>query len=184
MLMPAVSAYHAAPAAAADFGDPAFQRVWARTDKPVADKVAVRSWYWGPTPGEVKTEKYVDAKDGSGNRKVQYFDKSRMEINDPSGDKSSLFFVTNGLLTVELVSGKVQVGNSTFEGRFPAHIPLASDNNDTNAPTYATFTQLANTYLGDHFATDQAGKVVNLTINRAGIASRDASKEKYDVKYS
>jgi hypothetical protein len=41
---------------------------------------------------------------------VQYFDKSRMEINNPNGDKNSPFYVTNGLLTVELMSGKIQVG--------------------------------------------------------------------------
>lgn len=181
-LLPAISAYQPAPASAADFADAAFQRVWTRTDKPVADKTAVRSWYWGPTPGETKTEAY--AQGAGGTRKVQYFDKSRMEINNPDGDKNSQFYVTNGLLTVELVSGKMQVGNSSFEGRFPAHIPLASDNDDKNAPTYATFTQLANTYLGNHYATDQTGKAVNNNINRAGITSRDTSKEKYGVKYA
>src|SRR6478672_10853140 len=126
LLAPAFSAYHATPASAADFADPAFQRVWNRTDKLVADKTVVRSWYWGPTPGETKTEKYVDGPGGT--RKVQYFDKSRMEINDPSGNANDPFFVTNGLLTIELISGKMQTGKNTYETRYPANIPLASDN--------------------------------------------------------
>ena len=41
-----------APAGAqASFTDPAFQRTWERTDKPVAAGTANRSWYWGPAPG-------------------------------------------------------------------------------------------------------------------------------------
>src|SRR2546423_9256292 len=89
LLVPAASAYQATPASAADFGDPAFQAVWNRTDKLVADKTVVRSWYWGPTPGETKTEQYAEGTGGT--RKVQYFDKSRMEINDPNVDKNSPF---------------------------------------------------------------------------------------------
>jgi hypothetical protein len=45
LMMPVVSVYHATPAAAADFADPAFQQTWTRTDKLVADKAVVRSWY-------------------------------------------------------------------------------------------------------------------------------------------
>jgi hypothetical protein len=87
-------------------------------------------------------EKYVEGEGGQ--RKVQYFDKSRMEINDPKGDKSSPFFVTNGLLTIELISGKMQLGKNQYETRTPAHIALASDVDDPNAPTYATFMLIAN----------------------------------------
>jgi phosphate/phosphite/phosphonate ABC transporter binding protein len=180
LIAPAVSVYQPT-SAAAEFADPAFQRVWNRTDKLVADKVLARSWYWGPTPGEAKTEKYVEGQ--GGNRLVQYFDKSRMEINNPNGNKDDPFFVTNGLLTVELVSGKVQVGNNSYEGRFPAQIPLASDNDDRNAPTYASFLQIANSPLGDHPANDRSDKTVVETVNRAGIVQADATREKYGVKY-
>lgn len=181
LLAPIASVYQSSPAAAADFADPAFQRVWTRTDKPVADKSVVRSWYWGPTPGETKTERYVEG--AGGNRKVQYFDKSRMEINDPNKDKNDPFYVTNGLLTIELVSGKMQVGNSQYETRYPAHIPLASDTDDPNAPTYASFGLIANSPLGDHPALDQTGKVVGFNVNKYGIVARDASKDQYNVKY-
>ena len=72
-------------------------------------------------------EPYEQGKNGQ--RQVQYFDKARMEINDPGGDRSSRFFVTNGLLVVELISGRVQTGNQQFEGvpRSPSDYPLAGD---------------------------------------------------------
>ena len=163
------------------FADPAFERVWTRTDKLVAQGEVSRSWYWGPAPGKTETEKYVEGQGGV--RKVQYFDKSRMEINDPTANPNDPFYVTNGLLTVELVSGKVQVGKSAYEGRFPAQIPLASDSDDRNAPTYASFLQIANTPLGDHPAEDRTGKVVNETVNKAGIVEISTAMEKYGVKY-
>ena len=58
-----------------------------RTDKPVADGTVKRGFYWGPTPGADKQEAYEQGTGGA--RLVQYFDKSRMEINNPSGDKTS-----------------------------------------------------------------------------------------------
>src|SRR5437773_11288136 len=85
------------------FADPAFERTWQRTDQPVAAGKANRSWYWGPTPGFATTEPYSDAPGGQ--RKVQYFDKTRMEINNPSGNPNDPFYVTNGLLAVELMTG-------------------------------------------------------------------------------
>jgi phosphate/phosphite/phosphonate ABC transporter binding protein len=181
LVLPAVSVYQSSPAAAADFADPAFQAVWNRTDKLVADKQVVRSWYWGPTPGETKTEKYAEGEGGT--RKVQYFDKSRMEINDPKANANDPFYVTNGLLTVELISGKMQTGKNSYETSYPANIPLASDNNDTNAPTYASFTLIANNPLGDHPAMDNTGKPIALQVNKAGIVSRGPQFEKYGAKY-
>src|SRR4051794_15369142 len=83
------------------FADPAFQSTWERTDKPVADGTVKRSFYWGPAPGVTQSEPYAEGVGGK--RLVQYFDKSRMEINDPNADHNSPFYVTNGLLTVELV---------------------------------------------------------------------------------
>src|SRR5690242_5390655 len=84
----------AGPAAAAAQIDPAFQRVWERSDKPVTEARAARSWTWGPTPIDTRTEPYKDAPGGQ--RQVAYYDKARMEINNPSGDRSNPFFVTNG----------------------------------------------------------------------------------------
>src|SRR5690242_9678533 len=158
------------PAAAqASFADPAFQRVWERTDKPVADHKADRSWYWGPTPGFSVMEADKDAPGGQ--RLVQYFDKSRMEINDPNGDKNSPFYVTNGLLAIELMTGRMQVGNNDFEQRCVATIPLASDTNDANAPTYATFGKL----MGQP-KNNLVGQKATTVTDKDGNLSADAGK--------
>jgi hypothetical protein len=160
ILIPALSFTVAKPAAAADFADPAFNQVWARTDQPVSNGTVKRSFFWGPTPGESLMEPY---KQGAGGmRRVQYFDKSRMEINNPNGDPTNLFYVTNGLLTVELITGKMQVGDNEYEDRAPADIPLASDNDDPNAPTYATFSKL----LGK--ADNKVGSALYSSIDKSG----------------
>jgi hypothetical protein len=176
-----MSAYTPSTASAADFADASFKSVWIRTDKPVVDGALKRSFYWGPIPGESLMEPY--AQGVGGYRRVQYFDKSRMEINDPAGDKSNPFYVTNGLLTVELVSGKIQVGDAEYQDSQPADIPLASDNDDANAPTYASFVNLANTTLGDHPAEDQTGQVADMSVDKAGTVKTDAAFDKYAVKY-
>ncbi len=115
-----------------------FQRTWQRTDKPIVDGVVSRSWSWGPEgiSNEI-SEPYAESPGGS--RRVQYFDKSRMEINDPNGDPSDIWYVTNGLLVVELMTGQVQVGDNDFQDRFPADVPVAGDPNDPNGVTYETF---------------------------------------------
>src|SRR5207244_2993707 len=57
------------------FADPAFQRVWTRTDQLVQQGQAGRSWFWGPTP---RTSRYEQNQESpGGQRLVQYFDKSR-----------------------------------------------------------------------------------------------------------
>src|SRR3954454_11744375 len=65
------------------FTDSAFETVWRRNDLPVATHTAARSWTWGPAPLASGLEAYADAPNGSGTRLVLYFDKSRMEINNP-----------------------------------------------------------------------------------------------------
>ena len=151
------------------FADPAFQRTWERTDKPVADGRANRSWYWGPTPGASSMEPYRNAPGGQ--RKVQYFDKTRMEINNPAAPQTSPFYVTNGLLATELMTGRMQVGDADFEPRCAADIPLASDNDDATAPTYATFGTLMNAPK-----QSQVGGRALATTDKAGTVGLDASK--------
>jgi len=143
-----------------NFADPAFASVWNRTDWLVANGMVQRSYYWGPTAGVVKQEAYTDAPNGT--RLVQYFEKSRMEINDPRADRVSPFFVTNGLLTVELITGRLQTGSKTFEQRAPAEIPLASDVDDPDAPTYASFQNL----MGK--ADSKVGSIVTQFVTREG----------------
>jgi hypothetical protein len=117
--------------------DSAFLNLWSRADAPVSSGAATRSWLWGPLPFAVANESYAES--STGMRLVQYFDKARMEINDPAADRSSQWFVTSGLLVTEMVTGKIQTGNSRFETGQPAAIPVAGDPTSPAAPTYADF---------------------------------------------
>jgi hypothetical protein len=120
-----------------DFETDAFQNVWDRTDLPVLQGETERTWMWGPganTP--LIQEPYIDADDDE--RDVQYTDKSRMEMpwNDDV-DPDSSWFITQGLLAYELMSGRVQVGDDLFIDAFPAEVQIAGDP-DAQGPTYAT----------------------------------------------
>ena len=156
------------PVSAEPIDNPSFQSVWARTDKPVADQWTVRTWMWGPEANSpVLTEPYVQAP--TGQRQVQYFDKARMEITNPSGDPNSIWYVTNGLLVVELMTGQKQIGDSTFSPQQPASINVAGDAQDPNGPTYASFAQVRDQ------SPLAAGSVITQRIDRAGAISDDPS---------
>lgn len=153
-----------------------FQALWERTDKLVSNQTVARSFYWGPTDNTWTTrETYAEDPQGTGTRLVQYWEKSRMEINDPNGDKRNPFYITNGLLTVELISGQMQIGNNTFEARKPANIVIAGDTTDPNAPTYASFAAHANAGT-DHPDASKMGQKVTATLARDGSVGNDPSK--------
>jgi hypothetical protein len=167
-------------AAPAGFADNSFQQLWARTDQPVADGQVQRSWYWGPQPGITASEPYSGSK--SGTRLVQYFDKARMEVNNPDGDRSSEWFVTTGLLVVEMVSGKQQVGDKEFVPKRAAEIAVGGDGlqADPDAPTYTSFRPVASlSGPGANCAPNLTGQTVTATINRAGQVSSDPAKGLY-----
>jgi len=134
---------------------PAFQRVWQRTDLPVQQGVAGYSWIWGPEPfTSLLNEAHAEGQ--GGRREIQYFDKSRMEINDPNADPNTPWFVTNGLLVSELIDGKVQVGFNKFIPLGAANIPFAGDP-DNRFPTYASLIRIFNAPVsyqqGDHITS-------------------------------
>src|SRR5690242_13201469 len=96
----------ALPAEAATIAaSPVFQQQWQQGESLAPN-------FWGPAiTGEVAepyTEGALDFSEsgptnpGQGQRRVQYFDKGRMELTHPAQG-----LVTNGLLTVELITGKV-----------------------------------------------------------------------------
>ena len=183
LLLPGAGTTSAAPAhvptnVPTNFADPAFKSTWMRTDALVDDGTVKRSYYWGPLPGFSMNEEYAEGPGGK--HLVQYFDKSRMEVNNPNGDRNNPFFVTNGLLTVELISGQMQVGNTRFVARYPAEIDIASDTDDLNAPTYASFRSV--TY--DYYGPIKLGQTINDTINRVGLTGTDSRYEHYAVKYA
>ena len=116
--------------------DSSFAGVWNETDAPIVDGSAQRTWLWGPMPFRTGLEEYGEAPGGQ--RLVQYFDKSRMEISDPGGDRSDPWFVTNGLLARELITGRLQIGKETFVPLAPSTAPVAGDPDDPVAPSYAS----------------------------------------------
>jgi glucose/arabinose dehydrogenase len=126
---------------AEQFADQSFQQIWAKSDQAVANGSLKASWVWGPVPRVNRNEDYKQSPNGQ--RLVQYFDKGRMEINDPAANRNSEWYVTSGLLTRELVSGRLQTGDESYENRSPANVPVGGDLDSPIGPTYATFTNLA-----------------------------------------
>ncbi len=124
-------------AKAEGFSDPAFQSQWNQTDQAVANGQVSRTYFWGPQPFAHTSEVYAESPN-NGQREVQYFDKARMELNKKAGQDTNL--VTNGLLTIELVTGQMQVGDNQFLQRSPATNPVAGDQlGNGQTPTYASF---------------------------------------------
>jgi hypothetical protein len=159
-----------------------FREVWGRTDQPVAEGALgreLRSWVWGPqplTPGF--REPYAEGPDGR--RLVQYYDKSRMEVNNP--DTRDGGTVTNGLLVVEMIEGRVQVGNEQFVDAEPADEVVAGDPAASNpdAPTYRTFRSVAYP-TSPQRAPDRRGQVVTTRLAQDGSTRDDPELARYNV---
>ncbi len=162
--------------AAPAIGLPQFQQLWDYSDKPVADGKTSRSFTWGPTVSEVLTEPYTQGN----SRKVQYFDKTRMEQTEGRP-------VTNGLLAKELITGLLQLGDNDFQGYNPSTtINIAGDQvGNVPNPTYFSFRKVATINLDENKATDRTGQTVTATIARDGTtgASADLGTQ-YNVKNS
>ncbi len=122
--------------AASAFALPAFQQTWQAGE-------ALAPNFWGPlaTAHDGQNEPYKEGSldfsesgptnPGQGMRLVQYFDKARMELTHPASG-----IVTNGLLATEMITGKVQLGDATFQPVPSPAIGIAGDP-DNPGPTYA-----------------------------------------------
>lgn len=153
---------------------PAFHRTWERTDRPVASGGATRSWIWGPDGHtDAFNEPYADAPGGE--RLVQYFDKSRMELTDPDGDAESLWYITNGLLARELITGEMQIGDASFEQREPADVHIAGDAHP-DSPTYKTFASVLD------IPRQPEGEIITQTIDRNGTVGDDPELTRYGIE--
>ncbi|WP_298815688.1 flagellar filament outer layer protein FlaA [Chloroflexus sp.] len=166
------------------FADDAMRNVWQRTDQPVANGapgLRPRSWIWGPQPiSGAMREPYAQSPGGS--RLVQYFDKSRMEINNPDAPRNQ-WYVTNGLLVVEMLTGRLQLGDAQFEERAPASEAVAGDpaSVNPNAPTYATLRSVAFP-VNQNRAADRVGQVVTAFLNRDGAVVDRPDLARYNIR--
>lgn len=161
--------------------DRAFGDLWSRTDLAVQRGQSGRSWMWGPKSYATGVEAYREA--AGGRRTVQYWDKSRMEVSDPAADRSQLWFVTNGLLTKELVDGRMQVGRASFTQRIPSDTPVSGDPAGAGplAPGYRAFARVAS-LNGDRRSAARTGEVVTATIDAHGGTGADAALARYGVR--
>lgn len=131
--------------------------------------MAQRSWTWGERPFSTLKEPLAGLPGNS--RTVQYWDKSRMEVNDPNADRTSPWFITNGLLTVEMVAGRVQIGIDKWEPRAPSQVPVAGDGDrysNPEAPSYAAFRSVTSYENGNHTAPNRVGQTVTQSIDAQG----------------
>lgn len=176
-----VAPTHAAPWSNQNqFANDVFRQVWTAADQPVVEGRASRSYTWGPAPWFDYYESYRNAPNGL--RQVQYLDKARMEINNPSigGSRG----VTNGLLTVELVSGRLKIGDGVGPEdnlqREPAQVPVAGNPATDNpaAPTYASFRGVATIDNGYRDA-DRRGQRVTAVLDKAGNRTDNAAFGEY-----
>lgn len=156
--------------------DTAIRATWWAGDGNVSGSDGTQTWLWGPDTFATHQEPYTESP--GGNRQVYYFDKSRMEITDPGRDRSSQWFVTNGLLVRDLIRGEVQVGDNDFRAAAPAQIPIAGDPLPGNegAPTYASFRNVS-TVAGDNQAPNRVGQPVREVLHRSGDVRTDPAIE-------
>jgi hypothetical protein len=98
-----------------------------------------------------------------------------MEINDPNGDQSSIWYVTNGLLVQEMITGQLQLGDVGFETHDPAQVNVTGDLDDANAPTYVTFASLLDS---PPFPADST---ITRTLDRNGNIGDDPGLAAYGV---
>ena len=135
--------------------------------------MTTRTWLWGEHAVAYEYEAYSDTQHGS--RLVYYFDKSRMEVTDPLADRANPWYVTNGLLVRELITGQMQVGHAAFEPHSPADVNVAGDPDDPGAPTYASFG-----YVLDAPPT-AAGSFLTRRLARHGSVSDDPALARWSA---
>ena len=134
--------------AASSYADPQFKTQWEQGE-------AITPNFWGPLANakDGQDEQYKEA----GKRKVQYFDKGRMELTNGK--------VTNGLLATEIITGQIQTGDNTFQGQAPPAIAIAGDPSNP-VPTYATLATKAASLLAT--IQSKVGSNVTATISKTG----------------
>src|SRR5919202_2969148 len=160
----------------------AFVRRWTLNDAAVASGAAHRSWTWGPFVLRSGNEPYAEAPDGQ--RQVWYLDKARMEITHPDGNPDSAWYVTTGLLVKEMISGKMQLGDTQFEPRLPAAVPVTGDMDAApgKTVTYADLRPLAS--LDGERRVPKATNEASIidVVQPGGQVTQDPHLADFDVK--
>lgn len=98
-----------------------------------------------------------------------------MEITDVGADPVNPWYVTNGLLAKELITGSLQVGHNRFEPHPPAQVPVAGDFSDPNAPTYATLAHRMN------LPPLSVGMGIIQTLDKNGTVGADQSLTRFGL---
>jgi len=170
--------------------DVTFGRWQQHWDLPVQAGKAERSWMWGnviattiePYAGD-QSEKY--SSNGilvrtNGERDVRYFDKGRMEYWPGRADQfpeDNPWAVTTGLLATELMTGRLQLGNDTFEQHKPSQVPVAGDPDSGDiTPSYADMGKVMD------YRPVPKGWTIIQTIDADGKVGADQALANYGVK--
>ena len=111
---------------------------------------------WGAS-GQILTEQYKET--SGGKRLVQYFDKGRMELTYPTTQPN---FTGNGKLVVEMVSGRMQIGDTLYWQYDGAEMPVAGGSTfgaNPGAPSYRAFQSLTGPVVS------RVGRAVTAVLN-------------------
>ena len=161
----------------------AIKKLWERTDSLISIGTVSRSWLWGPyDQGTGVTALLEPYEQGVGGwRWVTYFDKARMEITRPDPQVESYedkpYYITNGLLVREMVTGQLQRGDNRFENRGSANLPTAGDLSTANkTPSFNVYAA----FQSRNDNTDNA--VIDQVLNETGDVQRRSSLDSFDVR--
>jgi hypothetical protein len=151
-----------------------FDKIWARADLPVAQGKANRSWLWGPGPSYTGWEPFAGLPGDK--RQVRYYDKSRMEVNNPDANPNDPFYVTNGLLVAEMIGGKISLGESEVRATTACTLTVVGDPRKDNplTPSYAALRGVAS-IQGDNTSNDRTGLFVGDAIDVNGSVSQEST---------
>jgi hypothetical protein len=175
---------HPGAAASAAQQTTAFLNVWSRTDLPVSQGLVRRGYVWGPAASITRYEPWAESPGGQ--RLVQYWDKARMEITNPTANQNDPFYVSNGRLVYEMVSGLIQTGNNRFENKNPSQEPVTGDTRSANpdTPSYATMRARASIFPGENIIPDRTGQAFTAYMDITGATARAPYLEGYGVRYA
>jgi hypothetical protein len=132
---------------------------WIKTE-PLASQ---QGFFIGPECLKKTNEPFKEGQNGQ--HLVAYFDKGRMEINNPDANGNGN--ITYGLLVVDMMKGKIQTGTDSFQEYYPANIGVAGDFGNDKSPTYASMAKVSSIDHGENQSTDQTGKKVTASLNAA-----------------